>query len=147
MHFVSGGAYNGKANWVKQHYRLLEDNEKEHRWISAYQAMPLPEDLSKYSVQTIVLEGLEEWILSLSKTRTIDEVRGEFKKILQEWLSWAKEANHELIIVGVDMSKGVVPADATLRKWRDVTGFIYQDMVKHCRVFHYVWYGIAQQLK
>lgn len=147
MHFVSGGAHNGKANWVKQYYRILEKDESEYRWISAYDAMPFPEDISVYPVQTIVLEGLEAWILSLSKRRTIDEVRRYFNKILQVWLSWAKEANHELIIIGVDISKGVVPVDARLRKWRDVTGFTYQDMVKQCRVFHYIWYGIAEQLK
>lgn len=147
MHFVSGGAYNGKANWVKQHYHIVEKDEREYKWISAYDDLPLPKELSGFPVETIVLEGLEAWMLSLIKTRTVDEVREDFGTILQAWLSWSQKENNELIIIGVDMSKGIVPADATLRKWRDVTGFIYQDIVKQCHAFHYIWYGIAQQLK
>ena len=33
MHFVTGGAYNGKAKWVKNHYTLDMDHVQ---WISAY---------------------------------------------------------------------------------------------------------------
>lgn len=147
MHFVSGGAYNGKANWIKTYYELNKINNENYHWISAYDDKPLPEDLSTFSGRLIIIEGIEQWILQLIERRSIDEVRREFEVILKKWYQWAEDEKHRLIIIGTDISKGIVPIDDTLRKWRDVTGFIYQDIVKNCHAFHYVWYGIGKQLK
>src|SRR5699024_10727174 len=106
-----------------------------------------PEDLTVFSERIIVVEGLEHWILQFIKTDDIDEVRHKLQTIVQQWRFWTDEADYKLIIIGTDVSKGIVPVDATLRKWRDVTGFIYQDIVKSCTAFYYIWYGIGEQLK
>lgn len=147
MQFVSGGAYNGKANWVKSHYELNEKNKDDYRWISAYHDDTFPKDLTIFSERTIVIEGLEQWTLQFIKTDDIDKVRHKLQTILQQWRQWTDGKGNQLIIIGTDISKGVVPVDANLRKWRDVTGFIYQDIVKNCTGFYYVWYGIGEQLK
>jgi len=145
MHFISGGAYNGKANWVNNYFQLKERDE--FSWVSAYKNEPLPDHLTINTQNIIVLEGLERWILSLIETGTIDDVRIHFQERINHWMDCANQSNHKLIIIGADISKGVVPIDATLRMWRDVTGFIYQDIVKQSTTFHYIWYGIAKQLK
>jgi len=147
MHFISGGAYNGKANWVKNHYSLGVLEKTDYLWLSAYKKDLLAEDLTAIPQKVLVLEGLERWVYTLIEKHRIDDVRKYFQKIIQDWITWASKDGNKLVIIGVDMSKGVVPIDANLRNWRDVTGFIYQDIVKQCSVFHYVWYGIAKQLK
>lgn len=147
MHFISGGAYNGKANWVKEYYQLANQTSTDYTWISAYKGESLPDDLAIYSDTLMVLEGLEQWILSLVKHHSIDDVHEMLQIMLTKWITWSEQQGHQLVLIGTDLSKGIVPADATLRKWRDVTGFIYQDIAKRSSCFHYVWYGIAQSLK
>lgn len=147
MQFVSGGAYNGKANWVKSHYELNEKNSNDYRWISAYNGDTFPEDLTVFPERMIVIEGLEQWILQFIKTSNSDEVRHKLQMKLQQWCQWTDEEDNQLILIGTDISKGIVPVDASLRKWRDATGFIYQDIVKNCTEFYYIWYGISEQLK
>ena len=56
MHFVTGGAYNGKSKWVRRHYGLDGTSSE---WISAYHDQPLP---LHFHENTVVLQGIEAWI-------------------------------------------------------------------------------------
>ncbi len=57
MHFVSGGAFQGKRKWVNVHYSFAHTS---YSWYCAYENMfPLPHD---ETASVVVLEGIEHWI-------------------------------------------------------------------------------------
>ncbi len=64
MHFITGGAYNGKRQWVKRYYTL------DHSlWLSAYNGS-LPNKFEHTELPfTVIVEGVEQWIY-----RKIDSV-------------------------------------------------------------------------
>lgn len=141
MHVVIGGAYHGKSAWVKEFYHL--DNSA--TWISAYDHHPCPDDITSPS-NIVILEGVEEWIRQALKEDTFD--RHDGRRLMNRWLTWEQENNErQLIVIGADISKGIVPIEREHREWRDVTGWFYQDLVLHCKRFDMIWYGIHKRLK
>ena len=85
MHFVTGGAYNGKAKWVKKHYKLDVNNVQ---WISAYRDEPLP--LHFYH-DTVVLQGIESWIKKDASKKEAAVIRSKWQEIIVEWRIWEEE--------------------------------------------------------
>lgn len=51
------------------------------------------------------------------------------------------------MLIGSDISKGIVPMAAEDRWWRDTTGWVYQDLVSAAERVDVIWYGISQKLK
>ncbi|ASK61850.1 hypothetical protein CFK37_06595 [Virgibacillus phasianinus] len=146
MHVVTGGAYNGKSAWVRQHY--LVDDSTDYHWLSAYQSEPCPDDLSVLSKNIVVCEGVEQWVLQWIENQSITEVRTMGRGLIAKWLDWEQTtAQRKLVIIGSDISKGIVPVESKMRTWRDVTGWFYQDLVKQCDRLDLIWYGINKQLK
>lgn len=135
MHFVTGGAYNGKRKWVKANY-------SDTRWVSAYEKMPLPEDFSSYKDNFVVLEGLEYFVQVSSYSRE------EWRRYFNSCLEWEAAApSRQVIIIGTDISKGIVPMEKENRTWRDMTGWVYQDLAAICDKVDVIWYGINQTIK
>ncbi|GLB60954.1 bifunctional adenosylcobinamide kinase/adenosylcobinamide-phosphate guanylyltransferase [Cytobacillus sp. NCCP-133] len=144
MHFVTGGAFNGKSKWVKDFYRL---EEVQYQWISAYKGK-VNMDTDQNSADIHILEGVELWIRGLAKEFNTDEVRTRWKNQLRFWLGWEKEDIHRrVILIGSDISKGIVPVEAADRYWRDVTGWAYQDTAAAADRIDLIWYGISQKIK
>ncbi|MBM4763264.1 bifunctional adenosylcobinamide kinase/adenosylcobinamide-phosphate guanylyltransferase [Bacillus sp. B15-48] len=146
MHFVTGGAFNGKANWVREYYDLSQTS---HYWCSAYHGVPLPENLEdENESNVIVLEGVEYWLKDLATQYDRREIRFNWRKYLNGWLEWENEQNQRtLIIIGTDISKGIVPIHTDERKWRDGTGWAYQDTVAYAKRVDLIWYGINNRIK
>jgi adenosylcobinamide kinase / adenosylcobinamide-phosphate guanylyltransferase len=135
LHFVTGGAYNGKRKWVKANYSITQ-------WISAYEEMPLPEDLYSYKDHFVVLEGLEYFVRNSSSSRE------EWRQYFKGCLDWeAAVPSRQVIIIGTDISKGIVPMEKENRTWRDMTGWVYQDLAAICDKVDVMWYGINQTIK
>ncbi len=146
MHVVTGGAFNGKAKWVKRYYQL--DTKENIRWISAYQDRPCPVDLTSVHTNLLVLEGVEQWVYEWVNQERIVDKRSYARQVIQRWSNWERQGmDRKLIIIGTDISKGIVPLKASRRKWRDLTGWFYQDLVNRCDRFDLIWYGIAKRLK
>ncbi|MBP2242411.1 adenosyl cobinamide kinase/adenosyl cobinamide phosphate guanylyltransferase [Cytobacillus eiseniae] len=144
MHFITGGAFNGKSRWVIEHYEL---NDPTYLWISAYEGMSIPAHTDNW-IDIVILEGLEKWIQEWSSQLSSHEVRENWRSFLQIWLKWEKESEQrKLILIGTDLSKGIVPMIAEERKWRDVTGWVYQDVAASAEKFDLIWYGISQKIK
>lgn len=146
MHFVVGGAFNGKAKWVKRHYEHFDLD-----WRSAYHPSFRKEwfdDAATFENYT-VLEGIEQYIKTcLSRHHHADKLRMMFNERLNAWLDWENGAEERtLILIGNDLSKGIVPIDKEDRLWRDVTGWCYQDITSLADRVELIWYGIAKQLK
>jgi adenosyl cobinamide kinase/adenosyl cobinamide phosphate guanylyltransferase len=143
MHFITGGAFNGKSKWVKEHYGL---NAVPHLWFSAYQGNSVPENTENW-LDFVVLEGIEKWMLEWSSQLAIHEIRENWRRLLLSWIQWERAENRKLILIGSDISKGIVPMLAEERKWRDVTGWVYQDIVETAEKVDVIWYGISQKIK
>jgi adenosylcobinamide kinase / adenosylcobinamide-phosphate guanylyltransferase len=142
MHFVTGGVFNGKSKWVREHYQL---EDQEYSWVSAYKGDEIPVLNSK---QIIVLEGIELWIRQWIQSIPADESRERWQSLIREWRSWESEVRQrKLVLIGNDISKGIVPIAAEDRLWRDTTGWVYQDLVSAAERVDVIWYGISQKLK
>lgn len=144
MHFVTGGAFQGKRKWVQQ---VISSQQKEvvPFWSIGYkEAFPdlksIPSDH-----HVIVIEGLEMFI---RKSLTEEKDRLVWKERLHPYLLWEKaDSSRSLFIIGSEVGLGVVPMNKEDRLYRDVVGWIYQDVAEQADVVVRIWCGIPQKLK
>ncbi|PWW20064.1 adenosylcobinamide kinase /adenosylcobinamide-phosphate guanylyltransferase [Cytobacillus oceanisediminis] len=142
MHFVTGGAFNGKSRWVRNFYQL---ENVPCQWVSAYKGETVTDS---HKNGLVVMEGIEVWIRDWLKESGDNEVRTRWQNHLREWLDWEKEDIHrEIILIGTDITKGIVPMEAEDRKWRDITGWAYQDTAVLSDRVDLIWYGISRKIK
>jgi adenosylcobinamide kinase / adenosylcobinamide-phosphate guanylyltransferase len=123
MHVIIGGAHNGKRAFVR---KLLSEED-----ISWYEGeIPAPGN------DAVVLAGLENWLAQceLSEEKATD------------FIVKAVE-NRRAIVILTDISRGIVPIDANLRKLRDTCGRVYQRLFAEASEVTKVWYGIPQNIK
>lgn len=139
MHFVTGGAFNGKRAWVKSKLKGTD-----YLWFSSYESIQMP-DTELFTKDIVVLEGIEQWTKAVID---LEQPRNFWNEKLQIWHQWEKENSaRQIIIIGIDISKGIVPIEKENRVWRDLTGWIYQDTVAICQKVDVIWYGINQTIK
>jgi adenosyl cobinamide kinase/adenosyl cobinamide phosphate guanylyltransferase len=144
MHFIIGGAFNGKRAWVKNYYKVFEHNH----WISAYETQTIPKELNTFDQDLLVIEGVEIWLKNLSASMGADKCRELWAKYLENWLTWEKAAlQRQLVVIGTDITKGIVPIEAENRLWRDITGWAYQDTAAKSEKVDVIWYGLNQTIK
>ena len=144
MHFITGGAFNGKRAWVKKNYSV----ERQDNWLSAYSNFPLPFDLPENNHVVIVLEGIEVWLKELTKQYDADRCLEIWNRCLNAWILWEKAiAGRKLIVIGTDITKGIVPVEEENRLWRDVTGWAYQELAAASEKVDVIWYGLTQSIK
>ncbi|WP_243292242.1 bifunctional adenosylcobinamide kinase/adenosylcobinamide-phosphate guanylyltransferase [Bacillus sp. FJAT-47783] len=143
MHFVTGGAFNGKRKWVKQH--VLKDNET-YSWISGYEKKCAYDWIKIESFQTItVIEGVEQFLYDHLER---EDWKSHWLQVMHIWEKWEREdSSRSLILIGTDMTKGIVPLEAKERLWRDVSGWCFQDIVKRAERVDIIWYGINERIK
>jgi adenosyl cobinamide kinase/adenosyl cobinamide phosphate guanylyltransferase len=141
-----GGACNGKAEWVRIHYD--ECQYPRESWIKAYECSYydwLNEDSDS---SLVVIEGIEYWIRELSLQYESDAVRRIWKEALLKWDRWEKEGwRRKVVIIGSDITRGIVPVEKLDRKWRDDAGWAFQDTVQLCDRVDHIWYGMGQRIK
>ncbi|MEH7274835.1 bifunctional adenosylcobinamide kinase/adenosylcobinamide-phosphate guanylyltransferase, partial [Neobacillus vireti] len=135
MHFITGGAFNGKREWVKKTYGDTA------LWISAYQETPLPTDIFQIDCDLLVLEGIESWVKDLTKTNDSYRCREIWNQTINQWWMWEQEKpERKLVVIGTDITKGIVPVDREDRVWRDITGWAYQDLAARADKLDIIWY-------
>lgn len=144
MHFITGGAFNGKRAWVSKTYGVKENEQ----WISAYENSQLPIEINDKHRELIVLEGIEIWLKSLTEKYESNKCREVWNQCLAHWLMWeGAEVNRQLVVIGTDITKGIVPMEKENRVWRDVTGWAYQDIALQSEKVDVIWYGLNQTIK
>ncbi|MFC0271555.1 bifunctional adenosylcobinamide kinase/adenosylcobinamide-phosphate guanylyltransferase [Metabacillus herbersteinensis] len=142
MHFISGGAFQGKSKWVKEFYNL---EGIPYQWINGYTSEIY--SIEKAYQGIFVIEGVERFVRQLQMDYG-DQTRIEFSKNLLDWTKWEELSNeNKLILIGCDINKGVVPINRDDRLWRDLVGWCYQDIVKIANRVEIVWCGLGEQLK
>jgi adenosylcobinamide kinase / adenosylcobinamide-phosphate guanylyltransferase len=141
MQFVTGGAFNGKSEWVRK------TNKQKLAWLKVSEELTLPQPDSFQN--TVVLEGFEYLILNeVRKEKEIEMIRSEFQSLFEKWMNWEEtSASRNVIWIGSDIGRGIVPVDPAERKWRDLTGWVYQDLVKLSNHVYEIWFGLPQRLK
>lgn len=144
MHFITGGTFNGKRAWVKKTYPITKDD----LWLSAYDPCPLPSNITAVDKNLIILEGIELWLKDLTKEFEANKCREIWNSCLDNWLTWEKaKATRTIVVIGTDITKGIVPVEKENRMWRDVTGWAYQDTALRSEKVDVIWYGINQTIK
>jgi adenosylcobinamide kinase / adenosylcobinamide-phosphate guanylyltransferase len=142
MHFIIGGSFNGKAAWVRKQYE-----QETASWHSAYRGERFPE-ASEDAPNCVVLEGIEQWIREDLKRMDKGQARDLWKKQLKSWLRWEAELpGRKLVLIGTDITKGIVPVEKEDREWRDASGWIFQDAAAAAERADTVWYGLSQRMK
>ncbi|MED3562937.1 bifunctional adenosylcobinamide kinase/adenosylcobinamide-phosphate guanylyltransferase [Bacillus xiapuensis] len=144
MHFITGGAFNGKRKWVRKTYPIRINEQ----WKSAYQNASFPIKLREHQVELLVLEGMEMWVKALMKEYEPDHFRRIWKDCLNHWVLWERaEKNRQLVVIGTDITKGIVPMEKENRLWRDLTGWAFQDIAAIADRVDVIWYGLNQTIK
>ncbi|MBB6447687.1 bifunctional adenosylcobinamide kinase/adenosylcobinamide-phosphate guanylyltransferase [Bacillus benzoevorans] len=146
MHFVTGGAFNGKSAWVKAYYHM--EAEAVGNWFSGYRGDALPEDLHSAAGVIVVLEGIEQWVKELLMEHDPKSAQDMWHAALEKWLQWERGQQGRVVcLIGSDITKGIVPASEEERELRDTAGRVFQDTAAVCERVDLIWYGIGQQLK
>lgn len=144
MYFVTGGSFNGKSRWVKIHFNLKETDTT---WIPLFNGKRIQLDEINFSNSVIVMEGFEYGIRSTILNND-SEIRKSFTILIQSLKQWEEEdSDRSVIWIGSEIGKGIVPMDKLSREWRDMTGWIYQDLAEMSQEVWLVWYGLATSLK
>ncbi|MEK4198228.1 bifunctional adenosylcobinamide kinase/adenosylcobinamide-phosphate guanylyltransferase [Cytobacillus sp. FSL K6-0265] len=146
MHFVTGGAYNGKGEWVAKQYGI---HRASNSWYSAYHSSP-PPDVDNFTEMdgVIVWEGIEYWVKDVLTYSREEEIQQRVQQFLIDFAAWENnERTRKVIIIGTDITKGIVPVDEKDRLLRDVCGRVYQQIAKQASQMDIIWYGIAQKIK
>ncbi|WP_033021126.1 MULTISPECIES: bifunctional adenosylcobinamide kinase/adenosylcobinamide-phosphate guanylyltransferase [Geobacillus] len=138
MHFVVGGAFQGKRKWVRERYGVGDGSHIV--WQDGYQApYQAPDDV--HGAKTVVLDGLEAAI------RRVSDV-DEWEKRFGDWRRWEAAAPGRTVVwIGTDVTQGIVPVDREERRWRDAVGLCYQRLAAMCSRVDRLWCGLAERLK
>lgn len=133
MYFVFGGVFIGKRKWVKQYYvsELV-------KWYYLYEDFVLL--VFEFEESYIVLEGFEYYVKELIYSE-LEFLYFVVKKLIQKWRDsgvWEK-----LIVIGIEVGKGIVFLDLIEWQWRDECGYVYQYLVVYVWKVDYIWYGIV----
>ncbi|AEH47392.1 bifunctional adenosylcobinamide kinase/adenosylcobinamide-phosphate guanylyltransferase [Parageobacillus thermoglucosidasius] len=138
MHFIVGGAFQGKRKWARAYYRV--EGRKDVVWCNGYEREYGEPDVN-IRERIVVFEGLEAAI------RRIPDV-AHWKRMFRIWHEWEQQgAGRTVVWIGSDITQGIVPVEKEERLWRDVTGWCYQQLAQLCDRVDRVWCGLAERMK
>ena len=101
MVLIFGGVYQGKLMYALDRFGLADNDV----YLCSEEDAVIPEN------KKIIYE-VDKWILALIRTNT------DIAEAMQRFIA----ANADAVVICNDISCGVVPVDATQRKWREAMG-------------------------
>ena len=142
MQLVIGGAFAGKRKIVREKYERCS-------WTSAYMGDSLFDWKMKWENDTtLVVEGWEKWISNeLTNGKSMNDIRRDCSHLLQGFDLEEKKRNMPIVLVMLEVGRGIVPIQKKDRMLRDLMGWIAQDAVKMSDEVVYVWNGLSKRLK
>jgi adenosyl cobinamide kinase/adenosyl cobinamide phosphate guanylyltransferase len=126
MKLIIGGAYQGKLDFALDRYGYTRDD-----------VYFCGEDAAPAAADKPIIYGFENWILALVKNGK--SAVGELGALLPRLA--------DKIIIANDISAGVVPADPTLRLWREETGRATVALAREADEVYRIFVGIPTKLK
>ncbi|MGN1383416.1 MAG: bifunctional adenosylcobinamide kinase/adenosylcobinamide-phosphate guanylyltransferase [Eubacterium sp.] len=142
MILIFGGAYQGKKEYVINKYKLTDaqiyncENPDKYRNLECTGGAG---ELTAAAGSFSAADHLEAWIL-----REIREKRNpedELQDVLDSGC-WEDQ-----IVICTDITQGIVPIDAEMRKWRDQTGKCLQLLASRADEAVRVFCGIGETVK
>lgn len=124
MHFIIGGAYQGKLTFAKEKYGFSEE-----------QIFDCARENLEFSRPCIT--HLEEFTYGCAQ-RGKDPV-AYFKEHRDEW--------KDSVLICRDISGGVIPMELADRLWREATGHLCQYLSKQADHVSRIFCGLEQRLK
>ena len=142
MQLFIGGAWAGKRRAVTERFVLPH-------WHSAYQGHALAEwPVAAASARCLVLEGWERWIAArLYNEADDDQLRQVLSGELDTLHAWEAGQGREVVLIMLEMGRGIVPLSPEKRRLRDLNGWLAQDAAARCEQVWYVRHGLCRSLK
>lgn len=142
MLLVVGGAFSGKR-------KIVKERVKHWNWISAYDNQSWENWPEKREEGTnLVFEGWEKWIeKEMDSGKTVEEVVNLFQKLIETLARLEQSTDARIVLVMLEMGRGIVPLEKKDRELRDAAGWILQEAAKHSDEVLYVWHGLAKLIK
>lgn len=158
MQLFIGGAFAGKRAAVRARFDAIA-------WHSAYRGAALAEwPVRQAAGTTLVLEGWEVWLATaLREASDLSEVHGSeargpdigsddrlrqaFVAELEALKTAEREHDMQIVLVMLEMGRGIVPLAAHDRRLRDLAGWLTQDAAARSEQVWYVWNGLVECLK
>lgn len=142
MQLFIGGAYAGKRAEVRHRFDNLV-------WHSAYDEMALEDwRASMLPGATLVVEGWECWLAAaLAESDDDDLIRRHFAEALGSLARAERDHGLQVVLIMLEMGRGIVPLDARERRLRDLAGWLAQDAASIVERVWYVWNGLARRLR
>jgi adenosylcobinamide kinase/adenosylcobinamide-phosphate guanylyltransferase len=141
---VVGGAYAGKRKIVKERV----DDVGKSLWISAYGNEHWTAYDMKWSRdRPLVLEGWEKWILEeCNEGQKMSKIRQTCTDLITTLYHEEQKCGCPIVLIMLEMGRGIVPLESQQRKQRDVAGWVLQDAAKLADEVLYVWNGLAKRI-
>ena len=124
MHLIIGGAYQGKLDFALEHFGLCREQ--------VFTCSDTNIDFSKPCIDKI-----EEFTYAC-----VLENRDAIACFRENREKWA-----DSVLIFQDMSCGVVPLGADMRKWRNENGQLCQYLAREAESVHRIFCGLEQRLK
>jgi adenosylcobinamide kinase / adenosylcobinamide-phosphate guanylyltransferase len=142
MQLFIGGAFAGKRKVVKANNGICS-------WVSAYEGDTLLDWETKWEKgTTLVFEGWEKWIANeLTNGKSMNDIRRNFTEFLWDLHLEEEKRNMRIVLIILEVGRGIVPVQKDDRMLRDLMGWIAQDAVKISDQVVYVWNGLCKGLK
>jgi len=126
MILVIGGAYQGKLAYAQERFSLTEAD------------VFFCSDIDSTMPQKkLIVHELDKWILAL--LRADKNVHEQTKQFV--------EKHSDAIVICNDISSGVVPTEAILRKWRDAVGRALSELAQLSDEVIRLFCGIPTRIK
>ncbi|MDQ0228997.1 bifunctional adenosylcobinamide kinase/adenosylcobinamide-phosphate guanylyltransferase [Metabacillus malikii] len=142
MHLIIGGAFSGKRQRVRETYKKVH-------FVSAYDGSQLTdwrENLHEGTI--IVLEGFEKWLeTELLENNNNQQIREKFRSFYDEMVRTEQARNGTIVLIMLEIGKGIVPLEESERRLRDVMGWITQDAARLADKVELVWNGLTKRMK
>ena len=126
MILIFGGAHQGKLAYAMERFGFTE----EHIYHCSDEDANMPEGKK-------IIYGIDRWVLAL--VRADMDVISEIKRFIKN--------NEDVVVICNDISCGVVPACAVMRKWREETGRAMGMLARHSQEAVRLFCGIPGRVK
>lgn len=142
MQLVIGGAFSGKR-------KVVRERNKHCSWVTSYEDASLLEWETKWEHgTTLVVEGWEKWIVAeLPSSDKNDLIREQFKMILEAMRNEEKRRKDHIVLIMLEIGRGIVPLQKEERRLRDLAGWIAQDAAQLSEKVEIIWNGLTQRIK
>jgi len=125
MVLIIGGSYQGKLAYALDRFGLTDED--------VYRCS---DDPGLPQGKKVIYE-IDKWVLALTKAGADTE----------EAAQWFMENNAEAVVICNDISCGIVPEDAVLRKWREAVGRALAELSRHSDEVVRLFCGIPTRIK